>query len=191
MPRSGKEARARLLQAAIDLCLERGFDAVTAAEIAERAGVTERTYFRHFADKREVLFEGENQLREQLTAALEGISATEPPLKTLLVAFRAIVPMLEGNRAKAQPLAQVIAATPALRERAAAKEAHLVDLLARALRDRGVDEESATIAARTGWGTLAQAMRRWHLDPGAGLDAHLQRAFRQLQMIVADLDRRD
>ncbi|HEY0534347.1 MAG TPA: helix-turn-helix domain-containing protein, partial [Actinoplanes sp.] len=56
MPRSGREARARLLQAAIDLYLERGFDAVTATEIAERAGVTERTYFRHFADKREVLF---------------------------------------------------------------------------------------------------------------------------------------
>ena len=191
MPRSGEQARARLLQAAIDLYLERGFDAVTATEIAERAGVTERTYFRHFADKREVLFEGENQLREQLTAALAGIPAAEPPLKTLLVAFRAIVPMLEENREKAQPLAQIIAATPALRERAAAKEAHLVDLLTQALRVQGADEESATLAARTGWGTLAYAMRRWHLDPQPGLDAHLQRAFNQLQTIVTDLDRRD
>jgi hypothetical protein len=101
------------------------------------------------------------------------------------------VPTVEENRAKARPLAQVIAATPALRERAAAKEAHLVDLLTRALRDRGVDEETAAIAARTGWGTLARAMRCWHLDPRTGLDAHLQRAFRRLRTIVSDLDRQD
>jgi AcrR family transcriptional regulator len=187
MPRSGKEARARLQQAAIDLFLERGFDAVTTAEIAQRAGVTERTYFRHFSDKREVLFEGENLLTEQLTAALKDIPATVPPLRTLLCAFRTLVPMLEANRPVAEQLAHVVAATPALWERAAAKEAHLVGLLAGTLRARGLDEETADIAARTGWGTLAQAMRHWHADPGSGLDAHVERAFQQLRAVVAEL----
>jgi AcrR family transcriptional regulator len=190
MPRSGKEARARLQQAATDLFLERGFDTVTTAEIAERAGVTERTYFRHFPDKREVLFEGENQLREQLTAALHDIPATEPALRTLLRAFRAIVPMLEENRPLAEPLAKVVAATPALWERAAAKEARLVDMLSAALRERGLDAGTADIAARTGWGTLAQAMRRWHAEPGGGLDKQVERAFRELRVVVAELDQR-
>ncbi|WP_436535398.1 TetR/AcrR family transcriptional regulator [Actinoplanes sp. HUAS TT8] len=187
MPRSGKEARARLQQAAIDLFLDRGFDAVTTAEIAERAGVTERTYFRHFADKREVLFEGERMLTEQLTAALTEIPATVPALPTLLVAFRTIVPMLERNRPTAEPLARVIAATPALWERAAAKEAHLIDLLSTTLRARGLDEQTANIASRTGWGTLAQAMRHWHADPATGLDAHVEQAFRRLRALVAEL----
>jgi AcrR family transcriptional regulator len=188
MPRSGKEARARLQQAAIDLFLERGFDTVTTAEIAERAGVTERTYFRHFADKREVLFEGENRLAEQLTAALKDVPETVPPLRTLLGAFRTIVPMLEAGRPTAEPLGRVIRATPALWERAAAKEAHLVGLLAHTLRARGLDQETADIAARTGWGTLAQAMRHWHARPGTGLEAHVERAFHQLRTVVAELD---
>ena len=59
MPRSGDEARRRLQQATLELFQQKGFDATTAAEIAERAGVTERTFFRHFADKREALFDGE------------------------------------------------------------------------------------------------------------------------------------
>jgi AcrR family transcriptional regulator len=187
VPRSGKEARARLQQAAIDLFLERGFDTVTTAEIAERAGVTERTYFRHFADKREALFSGENLLAEQLTAALKDIPGTEPPLRTLLLAFRTIVPTVERNRPTAEPLGRVIAATPALWERAAAKEARLVELLSTELRERGLDAETADLAARTGWGTLAQAMRRWHADPARGLDAHVERAFHQLRMLVTEL----
>jgi AcrR family transcriptional regulator len=177
-----------LQQAAIDLFLDRGFDTVTTAEIAERAGVTERTYFRHFADKREALFQGENQLTEQLTAALKDIPETVPPLRTLLVAFRTVVPMLERNRPVAERLGRVVAATPALWERAAAKEAHLVGLLSTALRARGLDEETADIAARTGWGTLAQAMRHWHASPDSGLEPHVERAFQQLRALVAELD---
>ncbi|MGH7921125.1 MAG: TetR/AcrR family transcriptional regulator [Candidatus Dormibacteraceae bacterium] len=186
MPRSGKEARLRLRQAAIDLFLERGFDAVTTAEIAERAGLTERTYFRHFPDKREVLFDGENALTEALTAALAEIPPTEPPLSTLLRAFLAMVPMLERNRPLSEPLTRVIAATPALWERGAAKEAHLVEVLSTALHARGVDEELAALAAGVGWGTLAQAMRRWRADPSGDLEGQVERAFRQLRTIVAD-----
>ncbi|OBH07231.1 TetR/AcrR family transcriptional regulator [Mycobacterium sp. E1747] len=188
MPRSGHEARARLQQAAIELFGEHGFDAVTTAEIAERAGVTERTYFRHFPDKREVLFDGENQLTELLTAALAEIPESEPPLPTLRRAFRTLVPMLEGNRATAEPLWRIVAATPTLWERAAAKEARLVDRLAEALRARGIDGSAADLAARTGWGTLAHAMRTWRADPGGGLERHVERAFRELRALVAKPD---
>lgn len=168
----------------MDLFLERGFDAVTTAEIAERAGVTERTYFRHFSDKREVLFDGENLLAEQLTAALDEVPASVPPLLTLHQAFRAVVPMLEGNRAASRQLARIAATTPAIRERAAAKEARLVAMLTTALHARGADEETAAIAARTGWGVLACAMHWWQANPSVELDAHVERAFRQLRTLT-------
>lgn len=185
MPRSGKESRARLERAAFELFLERGFEAVTTAQIAERAGVTERTYFRHFPDKREVLFDGERRLAGQLTAALGEIPEPVPPLVALHQAFRAVVPMLEGNRAAGLQLARIVAATPALWERAVAKEAHMVDMLSAALRARGAGDEPAAIAARTGWGILAHAMGRWRADPAVSLSEHLEGAFRQLCILTA------
>jgi AcrR family transcriptional regulator len=187
MPRSGTEVRLRLQQAGIDLFLERGFDAVTTAEIAERAGVTERTYFRHFADKREVLFDGETVLREALTASIEDAPDGQAPLATLLEAFRSIVPVLEGNRPVSEPRARVIMATPALRERELAKDAHLVEGLVEALRARGVDDEVATIAVQVGWATLRQAMRRWMADPAGGLGPRLERAFDQLRSVAGEV----
>jgi AcrR family transcriptional regulator len=169
----------------LELFLERGFDAVTTAEIARHAGVTERTYFRHFPDKREVLFDGERLLAEQLTAALDEIPEPVPPLVALHLAFLAVAPMLDGNRAAASQLGRIIAATPALRERAVAKEAHLVDMLTAALRARGVGDEPAAIAARTGWGILAHAMGRWRADPAVSRVGHLERAFLELRTLTA------
>jgi len=185
VPRSGKESRARLERAAFELFLERGFDAVTTAQIAERAGVTERTYFRHFPDKREVLFDGERRLAEQLAAALGEVPESVPPLVTLQQAFHAVVPMLEGNRIAGLQLARIAAATPALRERAAAKEARMIDMLSSALRARGTGEEHAAIAARTGWGILAHAMGRWQADPAVPLGEQVELAFRQLRELLA------
>ena len=79
MPRSGAEARRRLREAALELYRERGFDQTTAAEIAERAGVNERTFFRHFPDKREVLFDGEADLRAALARAVTEAPAELTP----------------------------------------------------------------------------------------------------------------
>jgi hypothetical protein len=132
-----------------------------------------------------VLFDGERRLAGQLAAALEEIPPSVPPLATLQQAFRAVVPMLEGNRAAGLQLARIAAATPALWERAAAKEARMVDMLSRALRARGASEEHAAIAARTGWGILAHAMGRWQADPAVPLDAQVELAFRQLRELLA------
>jgi AcrR family transcriptional regulator len=190
MPRSGRESRARLQQAAIELVLERGFDAVTTAEIAERAGVSERTYFRHFPDKREVLFEGENQLADQITDALAQIPLTVAPLTALHRAFLAVVPMLEKNRHAQQRLARVIATTPAVRERAAAKEGRLVETSARLLRERGVPADDADLAARAASALSAHAMYAWQMDPAVGLREHVERSFRRLGTLAepGDLD---
>src|SRR5580698_1482763 len=104
MPRSGEDARRRLQEAAFELIRERGYDAVTTAQIAARAGVTERTFFRHFPDKREVLFAEEDVFHTALTdgvmAAPEGLN----PMGVLLSAFRSTVPIFEANRPRTEPM---------------------------------------------------------------------------------------
>ena len=82
-----------------------GYDATTTAQIATRAGVTERTYFRHFADKREVLFDGEQKLRDVMCAAIASAPADLTPLQLVLGAYRAAVPLFVAGRAIAHLVA--------------------------------------------------------------------------------------
>ena len=187
MPRSGEQARHRLQQAAVELFLERGYDRTTAAEIAARAGVTERTFFRHFLDKREVLFDGQAKLVELLLAAIAKTPATIKPLETLYRAFRSLGQLLDNNRPFSFPRQQVIDRTPPLRERELAKVAALAGALALALRRRGVDERLATLAARTGMEVFRYAIESWFADPAGGVGAHLDRAFDELTGLTAAL----
>ena len=110
--RDKSAAKRNMATAALGLFAERGYDAVSAAEIAARAGVTERTFFRHFASKREVLFDGEAVLREALLAAIATVPIETAPLDTLLCSFHAIIPLLEGNRSFAEPRQDIIERTP-------------------------------------------------------------------------------
>ncbi|WP_433566919.1 TetR/AcrR family transcriptional regulator [Nocardia sp. CA-151230] len=183
MPRSGAEVRRRLQQAALELYLERGFDRTTAAEIAARAGVNERTFFRHFPDKREVLFDGEADLRTALMQAVAEAPQGLRPFEVLLCAFRESARNLERNRPFSDPRWKVIAVTPALRERELAKHAWLTDAVAEALRQRGIDAGPAGLAARTGWAAYQHAVQAWIADPADGLDAHLSRAFHDLRTL--------
>lgn len=188
MPRSGAEARRRLRQAALELYRERGFDRTTTAEIAARAGVNERTFFRHFPDKREVLFDGEADLRAALTEAVCDAPDGLSPLEMLLHAARKARPLLEENRPFAEPRLAVIAATPALRERELAKAASLTEAVAEALRRRGVENRLAVLAAQTGWAAFHQAVGAWVDDPAQDLDTHLSRAFDDLRALSQPYD---
>ena len=191
MPRSGEPARLRLQQAAIALFCERGYDQTTTAEIAARAGVTERTFFRHFPDKREVLFEGQGKLRELLTGAIAEAPLTLKPLEILYRAFRSVERLLEDNRPFSLPRQQVIDSTPALQERELAKVAALAGALALALRQRGVDEWLAALAAQTGMATFVYAVSSWFADPAGGLGTHLNRAFEELDGLASSLSARE
>src|SRR5579871_1947436 len=121
MPRDGEKVRQSLQRAALELFKDRGYEQTTAAEIAARAGVTERTFFRHFADKRDVLFDGEAAFSEALMAAIINAPAALGPWQTLLVAFDSLKQMFVENPPTTEPRQQVIAATPTLQERAMAK----------------------------------------------------------------------
>ena len=191
MPRSGKDARRRLQQATLELFRERGYDATTAAEIAARAGVTERTFFRHFPDKREALFDGEEAFRDALTDAVASAPEGLAPMDALLCAFRSVEPMLERNRPFTAPRQEIIACTPALQERVLTKTANLISALSAALGRRGFDNGLATLAAQVGMAALSYAAKAWFDDPGSGLDAHLRRAFDTLHDLSPAVRPRD
>ncbi|MFD2468187.1 TetR/AcrR family transcriptional regulator [Amycolatopsis silviterrae] len=185
MPRSGAEARSRLKQAALELYRENGYDKTTTAEIAARAGVTERTFFRHFPDKREVLFDGEADLRSDLTQSVASAPEGLAPLEILLRAFKKAGRIMERNLPFAEPRRDLIAATPTLRERNLAKAAMLAEALAEALRERGVEDRVARLAAQVGWATFHHATQAWIGEPGRGLDEYLDEAFADLRELGA------
>ncbi|WP_093782735.1 TetR/AcrR family transcriptional regulator [Actinacidiphila guanduensis] len=184
MPRSGAQARMRLREAALELYAERGYDATTTSEIAARAGVTERTYFRHFADKREVLFDGEAELREVMTAAIASAEDSLPPLSLVLRAYTAATPLFVAGRPVAERRARIIAATPALQERAHAKSAALTEALISALTQRGVPEPTARLAARAGAAIFERASRAWTGTSAQDLTSLVVQASHELRALT-------
>ncbi|QFZ18957.1 TetR family transcriptional regulator [Saccharothrix syringae] len=160
MGRWEPDARGRMTRAALELFAERGFEQTTACDIAERAGVTERTFFRHFADKREVLFDGSESL---VRTAREAILAAPdlPPFDAALVGVVAATDLLEGHREHAAHRARIIEANPGLRERELLKIAALADLTTEALRTRGVAEPAAALAAHSAVAVFQVAFARW------------------------------
>ena len=156
-----RDVRARLLRAAIDLFSARGYARTTAADIAEQAGVTERTFFRHFADKREALFDAEAALRRALTAAIADVPAGLSPAAVLLQAFISMIPALTRDAELKKRRQIVILASPELRERELAKEADLASYAAQALETRGIRESVAALAAAGGIAVLSRARLAW------------------------------
>jgi AcrR family transcriptional regulator len=165
MGRWQPDARARLQEAALALYGERGYDETTVAEIAERAGLTKRTFFRYFTDKREVLFWGSEVLEQQMVAAIEGAPASASALALIGAALDAAAIRFEEFREFAGPRYRIIASSPELQERELIKGASLAAGMARALRDRGLGDTAATLAARTGMITMQVAFEQWVDDP--------------------------
>lgn len=161
MSRWEPNARGRLEEAALDLYTERGFDETTVAEIAERAGLTERTYFRHFSDKREVLFGGQDQLAQLFVDAVAGADGSLPPLDVVGAALAATGPFFEGRHEQARRRQAVIAANPSLQERELIKLSAIASAMADALRRRGVAESASTLAAEAGMAIFKVAFERW------------------------------
>jgi AcrR family transcriptional regulator len=162
MGRWEPDSRGRLQEAALALYSERGFDQTTAAQIADQAGLTERTFFRHFADKREVLFGGSALLRERIVAGVAGAPPQDGPLDAVAGGLAAAAAMLgEFRRDLSRQRQVVIAANPELRERELAKLADYAQSVAHALRQRGVGEPQASLAADAGMTVFRVAMERW------------------------------
>jgi AcrR family transcriptional regulator len=186
MSRWEPNARSRLEQAALDLYQERGFEQTTVTEIAERAGLTERTFFRYFADKREVLFGGQDTLLNIYVSTIEAAPASAMPLEAVTAALEAAIPVFQERHALARQNQAVIAANPELQEREMLKRAALASAMAEALRKRGVTDLAATVATEVGAIAFKIAFDRW---AGESDEQDLLRLFRaaldQLKSIVA------
>ncbi|MDQ7807232.1 helix-turn-helix domain-containing protein [Amycolatopsis sp. A133] len=162
MSRWEPNARERLLDAALDLFGERGYDSVTVAEIAERAGLTKRTFFRHFTDKREVLFAGQEPLSRIFAETIADAPASATPIEAVAAALAAATAALgPQRRERARQVRTVVAGHTDLRERELLKLATLRAAMAGALRERGVPDPAATLAAEIGGLAFSTAFSRW------------------------------
>jgi AcrR family transcriptional regulator len=161
MSRWEPNARGRLEEAALDLYTERGFDETTVAEIAERAGLTERTFFRYFADKREVLFGGQDALLELFVGSIVEAPESMSPIDAVGAALMAAGPIFEDRHRHARRRQAVIAANRRLQERELIKLSSMASAMAQALVRRGVAESAAKLAAEAGVAVFKVAFERW------------------------------
>jgi len=166
MGRWEPDARGRLAKSAMALYAEQGFDQTTVAQIAARAGLTERTFFRHFADKREVLFYGTGILRDLLVRAVADAPASATALDAVSAAFEAAGAMLQENPERVRLRDAIVSANAELRERELIKLAALASAVAGALRDRGIPEPAASLAAETGVAVFKTVFARWVSESG-------------------------
>jgi AcrR family transcriptional regulator len=186
MGRWEPDARGRLVQAAFALYGERGFEETTVAEIAGRAGLTERTFFRHFADKREVLFAGADTLQGLLVSTVAAAPAALASMQVVSVGLEAAGAFIQEGGDLPRQRQAIIASSAELRERELIKLASLASALAEALRERGVDEPAASLSAEAGIAVFKVAFERWVLEPGKlDLPRLIRESLDELQLITA------
>ena len=186
MSRWEPNARGRLGQAAMELYVERGFEATTVAEIASRAGLTERTFFRHFRDKREVLFFGAAELQELLVQSVTDAPTGSSPIAVVASAIELAGSLFQGQREFARIRQAIIESTSELKERELIKLAALATAMAEALRARGVRDPVAALAAEAGIAVLKITFEEWVSDPSEDdLPGLVRRAFDELRNVTA------
>jgi AcrR family transcriptional regulator len=188
MGRWQPDARGRLAQAAFALYAERGFEQTTVAEIAERAGLTERTFFRHFADKREVLFAGADALRELLVDTVAKAPASVTPIDAAAAGLEAAGAYIQEGGELARQRQAIIAASEELQERELIKLSSLASALADTLRRRGVEDPAASLAAEAGIAAFRIGFERWidEADESHGQDLpeRIAESFAELKAVI-------
>ena len=162
MARWEPNAPQRLVLAALDLFTERGYDNTTVTQIANRAGLTKTTFFRHFTDKREVLFAGQEVHSRLLSDGAAAAPDSATPLEAVAAAVDALTASFTAEQRQFGPqLLAVIADNPELQERATFKYAALATALTSALGKRGVPDLTASLAADLGVRAFYRAFARW------------------------------
>ena len=180
-------ARERLQGAALALYSSKGFEVTTVAEIAQAAGLTERTFYRHFADKREVLFTVYDQFTQPF---LDGVSAAPHDATPMQLVTSAVIGAAGFFTSDRRPYSRtrqgVIVANPELHERELLKLASLAATLAEALRQRGVPEPAATLSAEMGVTVYRVSFELWIAEGESRTMADIERAvFAEVAVLVA------
>ncbi|MFI9811819.1 TetR/AcrR family transcriptional regulator [Saccharothrix variisporea] len=184
-------ARERLVIAAVDLFTEQGYDATTVAQIAERAGVTKSTFFRHFPDKRELLVAGQEMLSRLLVEGIAEAPAEASPLEAVTAGLvRAAGAMGPESRQFASRLKAAVAANTELQERDALKSVSLAAAMTTALITRGVPDATAALAGELGVLAFKRGYAEWSKedrDTEDDLAAHVVKALDELRAASASL----
>ena len=176
------------MNAALDLFGEQGYENTGVAQIAERAGLTKSTFFRHFRDKREVLFGGQDELVELVVAGIAGTPESAGALAAVEGALVAIgVTFTAARRANGPRRLAVIAANAELRERDALKMSLFSGVMEDELLRRGVPQLDATVAAGLGVLALRVAYERW-LEAGGDFAEVARRALEEVRVAAAALE---
>ena len=185
MGRWEPDACGRLEEAAMELYRERGYDQTTVADIAARAGLTERTFFRYFADKREVLFQGSGRLKELLVGGVTGAPKSATPLEAIAGTLEATAPFFEERREYARQRQALIVGHADLQERELIKLASLASAIAEALGRRGVPATAASFAAEMGISIFKIAFEHWLADSKKrDLAHHVRESLRELRAVT-------
>jgi AcrR family transcriptional regulator len=187
MPRWKPDAVDRLQTAALELFAEQGYEHTTVAEITERAGLTKRTFFNHFADKREVLFGPVSKAQQEIVAReIAACPAALPPLDAVVYGLQVAGDKLwEPRRTAVTRRREIIDANPELQERELRKRVVVTDAIAGALRTRGTDPDTALLSAHLGVLVQQTAMQRWaHSAEDRPLREFLSDALLSLRTIV-------
>jgi len=184
MPRWEADAAGRLERAALELFNERGFDRTTVAEIARRAGLTERSFYRYFGDKREVLFGGGDELERHLVRSLREAPAGADPLDALLAAL-ADAAVVFRPKELLRIRHRVISANPQLHERELSKMDSIYAALVATLKERGADETTARIATDLTMSVWRIAAERWGRDDDSSFAAEVRDAARRMRRIAS------
>lgn len=181
---------ASIAAAALELFAARGYAAVTVREVAAAAGVGERTLYRYFADKDDLLFAEDDQLRAALRSAIKQQPDGQPPFTVLRAASAAVAQILQARREEVVRRARIIAGSSALSARERAKRAAWEVVLAEALSRRGLTPPEAALLGRIGVACHDEALSRWleHDPPRRTLDLELDAAFTQLAALIAKGD---
>ncbi len=180
----------RIAAAALELFAARGYAAVTMSEVAAAARVGERTVYRYFADKEDLLFAEDDDWQASLQSAIEQQPAGQSPFMVLRKASAAVAHAFEDRRAEVAHRARVIAGSPALTARERAKQVAWEQVLERGLRQRGVDPAQAALLGRIAIACYNQAQNRWlaHDQPRRTLQLELEAVFNQLAALVTEPD---
>jgi AcrR family transcriptional regulator len=192
MGRWQPDARGRLVEAAMELFEAHGYGRTTVEEIAARAGLTERTFFRYFTDKREVLFSGSKDFERVLVERIASAPKDAAPLDVVTDAFAAVAAEIEGLRNRRQIRARhaLVAGHAELRERELIKFAWLVAVAGEALQARGVREPAASLAAEAGLAIFKVGFAAWIASKKPQpLAAHIHAARAALQAVAAPVRR--
>jgi AcrR family transcriptional regulator len=184
------DARERLETAALDLFVENGYQETTVAQIADRAGLNRATFFRHFADKREVLFGGEDVLAELFADGIRAAAPDATITECLRAAFAAAgVAMTPQQRARAAQRVLVVGANSEVQERGLLKHARIARSISVALRERGADELTSRLGAEVGMLAFSIAVERWmRSDNDEPFPVHATTALSDLRVRAAELD---